>query len=328
MRFDPERVMEDRGYGGDWRTESGELLYPELMDERKVVAVERALGPSATRAQLQQDPRRSDSGLFKVPKLKTITREQLPSMDRMVRAWDLAATEGSGCYAAGVLMGIQRKRSTIANYHSIAPASDRFYVLDVAREQTEDPLGFMRRMAVLDEHSWGRVDLAFEAQPGGAGVILTRQIRDHLRQFDPKPIPPRGSKEQRAEGLASSIAFRELTVVEGDFLSEFLAELERFPGMPCDQVDAASLAYVALTVPSKQIVLVAERSTVPRPSEKCQCGDCKRPMFEKSGFCCDLCLQGTARHTPECHAQYNDWFIRQMPTERGTPRSSSIICRW
>jgi phage terminase large subunit-like protein len=309
MRFEPERAMGDVGYGGDWRTEAGQLLYPELLDEAKVLSVERALGQSATQAQLQQNPRPADSGILKVSKIPAIHRSQLPPLDRIVRAWDLAATEGAGCYTAGVLIGIQRRRSHHGDQHAIGPATDRFFVLDCVREQTDDPLELMRRTAMLDAHQWGRVDLCFEQQPGGAGVILTRQIRDHLRPFDPKPIPPKGSKMQRAEGFASAIQFGELSSLEGHYLKEYLAELERFPAMPCDQVDASSLAYQALEHTKRQLVFALDdSSTLPAPAERCQSRDCQRPMFLPDGYCCGSCREGTGRHTPDCCMSYTNWY--------------------
>jgi phage terminase large subunit-like protein len=247
--------------------------------------------------------------MFKASKIQTIPRSQLPPLDRIVRAWDLAATEGSGCYTAGVLIGIQRRRSGHVDFHSVAPATDRFYALDCVREQTEDPLGLMRRTATQDAFLWGDVDLCFEQQPGGAGVMLTRQIRDHLRQFDPQAVPPKGSKSQRAEGLATSVQFGELFALEGDYLRDFLAELERFPSTPCDQVDAASLAYQALVLRKSSVVVASTDQQIgPEVSERCQSQDCKRPMFSSDGHCCDWCREGTGRHTPDCCMSYTNWY--------------------
>jgi len=122
MRHDPALACPD-----EWRTEPGELLCPALLDETKVRQLERALGPSGTRSQLQQDPRRSDSGMIAVNKIKIIQPAELPKrFDSLVRFWDLAATENAGDYTVGVLVGKIRDKTT---------GEDRFVVLDVHRGQ-------------------------------------------------------------------------------------------------------------------------------------------------------------------------------------------------
>lgn len=323
MRFIPELAMKDHGYGGDWRTERDELLCPNILDDKAVTALERQLGPSQARAQLQQDPRRSDSGILKVNKLKSVTKQMLPRFDRLVRAWDLAATEGDGCFTAGILMGLQQGRSNRceSGIYSNAPATDLFYVLDVERDQTDDPIGLMKRTAIVDESRWGEVQLTFEDQPGGAGKILTKQIRDQLRQFNPKPVRPLGSKEQRADALSGAIRFGELMVLSAEWTPAYIAELERFPALPCDQVDASSLGYQALIEPqSKGAVCAAPRSTKPSESERCKTDGCKRPAFLNSGHCCEGCHRGE-KCSPACCNSFTNWFNSRMPTEH-SPRNN------
>lgn len=329
MRFVPEFAMKDHGYGGDWRTERDELLCPNILDDKAVTALERQLGPSQARAQLGQDPRRSDSGILKINKIKSVTKQMLPRFDRLVRAWDLAGTEGDGAYTAGVLMGLQQGRSNRCEdgIYSNAPATDLFFVLDVERAQTDDPIGLMKRTAIVDEGRWSDVQLTFEDQPGGAGKILTKQIRDQLRQFNPKPVRPVGSKEQRADAIAGAIRFGELYVLAANWTPAYYAELERFPALPCDQVDATSLGYSALIEQySKEPVTAADRSTKPRESERCLTDGCERPAFEATGYCCDNCQRGE-KCSPICCNRWTDWFNRRMPTEYppiGNRRSSFL----
>ena len=56
MRYETSLAMMDRGFGADWRTVDGELLYPELLDESKVKATERALSPRAVSARRGSKP--------------------------------------------------------------------------------------------------------------------------------------------------------------------------------------------------------------------------------------------------------------------------------
>jgi len=51
MRFEPDRADPE-----DWRTDEGELLFPERFSEETVTDLERTLGPYATAGQLQQRP--------------------------------------------------------------------------------------------------------------------------------------------------------------------------------------------------------------------------------------------------------------------------------
>ncbi len=143
MRYDPSYRMEDRGFGTDWRTVAGELLCPDILDESAVTALERSLGPVQTAAQLGQKPVRRGAGLIKTNKLESIPRAMLPrSFAKLVRAWDIAASDGVGCFTVGVLMGSAFSRESI-------PRPDRFYIIDVRREQTADPIALMNRLCDL-----------------------------------------------------------------------------------------------------------------------------------------------------------------------------------
>ncbi|MCF7960767.1 MAG: hypothetical protein K9M08_08485 [Pirellula sp.] len=310
MRFVPSKVMADRGFGGDWRTEAGQLLYPELLPESKVLATERALGPFATSAQLQQDPRRSDSGMFKCSKLQKVTHSQLPkSFKGMVRGWDLAASQDTGCYTVGALL---------AHYHDERTESDRFYVLDVARKQTDDPISYMRDISVTDVMTWSGAKVVHESQPA-VGKLLDKQIAQRLRGLSVRSVRPVGSKEDRWEPLAIALLHGELFILEGPWNAEFVDEMESAPGKFVDQLDAAALAYQSLVETTARggfrVATAAERSTKPRESERCLTDGCDRPAFDsETGFCCDKCHSGE-RCSPECCNRYSDWFNSRMPTE-------------
>ena len=317
MRFDPLRVMVDRGFGGDWRTEAGQLLYPELLPEAKVLATERALG-FATSAQLQQDPRRSDSGMFKCSKLQKVTRSQLPnSFKAMVRGWDLAATQDAGCFTAGCLM---------AHYHDERTESDRFYVLDVARKQTDDPISYMRDISIVDTEVWSGAKIVHESQPA-VGKLLDKQIAQRLRGLSVRSVRPVGSKEDRWEPLAIALLHGELFILEGSWNAEFIAEMESAPGKYVDQLDGAALAYQFLVESvSNCATVAADRTMKPREAERCLTEGCNRPAFESTGYCCDNCQRGE-RCSPMCCHRFNEWFINRLPTEHppiGNRRSSFL----
>lgn len=312
MRYDPLRVMVDRGFGGDWRTEAGQLLYPELLPEAKVLATERALGPFATSSQLQQDPRRSDSGMFKCSKLQKVTQSQLPKSFRsMVRGWDLAASQDAGCYTAGVLMASFRDERT---------ESDRFYILDVERKQTDDPISFMRDVSLVDTQLWSGTKIVHESQPA-VGKLLDKQIAQRLRGLSVRSVRPVGSKEDRWEPLAIALLHSELFILEGAWNAPFIAEMESAPGAFVDQLDAASLAYQSLVESvGTGATCAADRSTKPRESERCQTDGCNRPVFEPTGYCCDDCQRGDDKCSPVCCNEFTNWVNSRIPTERGRRR--------
>ena len=318
MRFDPLRVMADRGFGGDWRTIAGQLLYPELLPEAKVLATERALGPFATSSQLQQDPRRSDSGMFKCSRLQKVTRSQLPkAFKAMVRGWDLAATQDDGCFTAGALL---------AHYHDERTESDQFYVLDMERKQTDDPISFMRDVSFVDTGIWNGAKIVHESQPA-VGKLLDRQIAQRLRGLSVRSVRPVGSKEDRWEPLAIALLHGELFILEGSWNAEFIAEMESAPGKFVDQLDAAALAYQALVESvSNCTVVAADRFTKPRESERCLSDGCERPSFVDSGHCCLSCANGE-KCSPQCCSAWNDWYVKRMPAEYAPQGNRSNFLR-
>jgi len=319
MRFDPATAMLDRGFGADWRTTEGELLYPELLDESKMKAIERALGPRASRAQLQQDPVHSAGQMFAVDKLieRTIPIESLPKMDRVVRGVDRAGTQGGGCYTAAVLLGIR---------------GEQVFILDVMRGQwaPDEVLNRIQTGAYVDASRYGHSNAltVIEQEPGSGGKESVEFAIRRLKGLRVKAMRATTNKESRAEPLANAIAFGEVYIVQSAWTAEFIAELRDFPaGKFKDQVDAASLAYLALveqTVAPKRAILSGLRTT-----SMCSTVGCARPSAEGSDYCCPCCEQIAAfndpeltisddEHTDECKLQFFNY--RQSD---GTPSNVS-----
>jgi phage terminase large subunit-like protein len=250
--------------------------------------------------------------MFKCSKLQKVTHSQLPkSFKGMVRGWDLAASQDTGCFTVGLLL---------AHYHDARSESDRFYVLDVARKQTDDPISYMRDISFRDASVWSGAKIVHESQPA-VGKLLDKQIAQKLRGLSVRSARPVGSKEDRWEPLAIALLHGELFMLEGAWNSEFVDEMESAPGKFVDQLDAAALAYQALVEAiGKGATTSAARSTKPRESERCLTDGCDRPAFESTGHCCDNCQRG-GKCTPMCNHKWTDWFNKRMPTghsPRGT----------
>jgi predicted phage terminase large subunit-like protein len=285
MRFDPERAMTDRGYGGDWRKEEGELLFPQVFTEEKVRKTERSMGQRVSQAQLQQNPVHSAGRFFDVSHIKLV--DSVPTMDRVVRGVDRAATAGGGCYTAGVLLGF---------------VGEQVYVLDVSRGQwaPDEVLAQMQTWCILDEARYGGVGactMVIEQEPGSGGKESAQNAIKRLKGHRVKAVRPTTNKEARAEPLANAIAVGEVFLLKGRWNADFLEELRSFPGGKYkDQVDAAAGAYVAGLNPQ-----VTRRKTIMAGLEPTQCASkgCERPAASGSQYCCDKCEGAAAFEDPE-----------------------------
>ncbi len=164
--------------------------------------------------------------------------EAAPVDLQKVRFWDMAATEakpGSDPdWTAGVLLGRDKE--------------NRLYILDVVRlrgtpganEQT------IKQIVELDGKA---VSVRMEQEPGSSGV---RQIDDYRRRvlmgWDFKGIKSTGSKEVRANPVASQAEAGNIKLIRGKWINAFLDEIDAFPqGGHDDQVDALSGALGCLS---------------------------------------------------------------------------------
>jgi predicted phage terminase large subunit-like protein len=322
MRFDSSIACSD-----DWRTIEGELLYPQLLDESKVKQLERSLGPAGARAQLQQDPRRSDTGLIKVSMLQVISESQLPRrFDAVIRFWDLASTAGAGDFTVGCLMA---KASLNGN--------DAFFILDICRGQWsgDGVIDQMIATSLRDQAKYGELaKVIFERQPNGTWAA--EQFAKRLRQFRVSHVAPKGSKELRAEPLSTAIAYSEVSVLDAPWLSVFLDEAETFPGgKHDDQIDACSGAFNSLqgaTSSAGSGIILPTMTSTRDPSSwetpKCKNPSCGRPAFgigSSKEYCCSCCAvaheweEEVDKHLPDCALQFNDWYIANAPVDNDRP---------
>jgi predicted phage terminase large subunit-like protein len=160
-----------------------------------------------------------------------------PSGLRLVRAWDMAASEAKAGsdpdWTCGCLMG----RS----------ADGMFWVLDVRRirgtPQAVEQL--VRRTA---EEDGPAVTVCLEQEPGSAGVALVQRYYALLAGWPVVVQKPTGDKVTRAAPFSSQAEGGMVACLRGRWLTDFLDELEGFPGASShdDQVDAASWAFVEL----------------------------------------------------------------------------------
>ena len=161
----------------------------------------------------------------------------------VVRAWDMAGTEGGGDWTATVLL---------------AKHEDGTYeVLDVQRVQYAGAKleAFVKNTAVADGRS---VHIVMEQEPGSAGKnIVDHYARNVLNGFGFSSQRPTGSKTDRAYPVQVASERGLIAIKPNDTTRDFLNELERFPeGANDDMVDALSLAFEYVNFGSRSRLIV------------------------------------------------------------------------
>lgn len=212
----------------------GEALWPERYDEEALQRIRGVMsqneGLRSWEAVFQQNPTPREGSFFKVSNLKIVP--EVPVGLREVRAWDIAATAGSGAYTAGVRMG--------------TTGDGIFYVTDVKRGQwaTDERDKEMRQTAMLDGT---RVKIRVPEDPGAAGKSQAQAFIRLLAGFSVRAKPVSGDKETRADPFSSQVNAGNVRLLAGDWSKAFIEELRQFSGGKFkDQVDAASDAFTEL----------------------------------------------------------------------------------
>lgn len=220
----------------DPRKKEGELLFPERFPRHVVDELKKTLGSFASASQLQQRPVPREGGMFSRSWFEEV--DCAPSTVTWVRGWDLAATESKQgqdpAYTAGVKVGID--------------LDGTYYIGHVARGQlSPGKVEKLIKNTASQDGVLTTVDLPQD--PGQAGKAqvryLVKMLAGHVVKFGPES----GSKEKRAEPLASQAEAGNVKIVRGEWNEAFLEEAEIFPNGKKDQIDAASRAFARLVRP-------------------------------------------------------------------------------
>lgn len=274
MRFEPSRLVPYTADGGpnedytpptsigfvDPRTQEGDLLWEEHLDEAAVVGIETPLGPYAVAGQLQQRPSPRGGGMFKRKDFNFVDAVPEGRL-KWVRSWDLAGTDptkqasiSDPDWTAGLLMAA-----------TLDPDPD-IYLCDVVHIR-EDPGDRDETMELTAREDGREVPIWIEQEPGQSGksqIVHFRKILSGYAvnppQADQMPATAKGrgkiretgvatgNKVQRAEPLATHVARGKVYIVRGTWNKVFLDEITKFPmSAHKDQVDAASQGYTRVT---------------------------------------------------------------------------------
>lgn len=219
----------------DWRA-TGEALCPERYPLVKLHKLLRAVGEYFWAALYQQRPSPREGSMFKRENFPIVGA--LPLGCQFVRWWDNAGSEKKGDYTAGVL---------------ITKAPDgRFFIVDVVRGQwtgaTRDAIKL--QTAYIDRIKYGHVQIWNETEGGSAGKDVSAATIKLLAGFSVQCEHSTGSKEVRAEPLASQVSVKNVALLQGAWNVAFINELIAFPnGKNDDQVDAAAAGFNKVTTP-------------------------------------------------------------------------------
>lgn len=162
------------------------------------------------------------------------------NFEKIVRYWDKAATAKSTAdYSAGVLVG------SVAGLFG-----DEFYIVNVVRGQwsIDEREKMILRVAHMDRENFGPHVVTWVEQEGGsAGPESAKHTINRLAGFNVRanPVQGTGSKEVRAQPLASQLQAGFVKLCKGPWNHAFIDEAIMFPNPKIhdDQVDAASGAF-------------------------------------------------------------------------------------
>lgn len=220
-----------------------EALWPQMWPIEKLREIEKD-NEFWFAAQYQQRPVPRGGGMFREKWIEDNAVYYEPDTNRRIRWWDRASTEGGGDWTAGVRMS--RK-------------GEDYYIEDVIRRQYGSGKRDRLIKAVADQDNekftngivtWG------EQEPGSSGKDAAVVFVTNLMPYPAHCEQSTGSKEIRAEGLASAFEHGKVHVRKGPHKGEkyewydaLLKEFALFPvGKHDDIVDACSGAFNKLAL--------------------------------------------------------------------------------
>jgi predicted phage terminase large subunit-like protein len=101
-------------YFTDPRTEEGELLWPERIDNNTLGSLEKSLGSYASAGQLQQRPMPKGGGILRAEWWVPWEKEELPEVEYIIQSWDTAfSTKEKSSYSARTTWGVFRRQGQV-----------------------------------------------------------------------------------------------------------------------------------------------------------------------------------------------------------------------
>lgn len=230
--FDENGSFVQRTNWEDPRTEAGELMWPEKMDQKKVDRVKRRLRTAhKISAQLQQNPTAPEGDTFQEEWLDYV--DAPPTHGVAARAWDKASsTNRKSDYTAGALWVYD---------------GDYFYLCDMVRGKWErkERDKIIMETAKSDAEVFPDYTILFEQEGGSSGKDIVGMSLEKFYDagFKVRTMRPLGkSSDIRWESLADGLSQGRVKIVKGGWNKKFVLELLAAPdGVHDDQIDAADM---------------------------------------------------------------------------------------
>jgi predicted phage terminase large subunit-like protein len=214
----------------------GAPLWPEwegtdALDRKRI-----AVGGRVWNALYQQAPQADEGHLFQVGRIAIA--DAVPPDARMVRAWDLAASEG-GSGDPDWTVGL--KLAALPDGHMA--------VVDVLRLRA-GPLDVAETILRTAQRDGAGVPVGLPQDPGQAGKQQVAWLTQRLAGFRVVASPETGAKQSRALPVAALAEAGRLHLLRAAWNQTLLNELAEFPhGRKDDQVDALARAHTMLATP-------------------------------------------------------------------------------
>jgi predicted phage terminase large subunit-like protein len=212
----------------------GEALWPQWESLEALSRRRATVGSRVWQALYQQAPAPAEGALFPVARIGL--SEVVPADSRMVRAWDLAATEAASGTDPDWTVGLKLA----------AGEGGMLVVVDVIRFRggPHEVADCILRTAQRDGRA---VAVGLPQDPGQAGKQQVAWLSRQLEGFAVVASPETGAKLTRALPVAAQVEAGRLSLLRAGWNAPLLAELRDFPhGRKDDQVDALSRAHSML----------------------------------------------------------------------------------
>lgn len=251
-RYEGKKTISTSLKRQDKRTKIDAPLWEKQFGDSELKDLEGQLGSYGSAGQLQQRPSPREGGMFKVihlirNKLNEVNRSLIL---RSVRYWDKAGSVDKGCMTAGVLM------------HEL---KDHTIVIADVRKGQWGALEREQRIKSTAAEDGHRVKVWVEQEPGSGGKESAENTIRGLAGFVVKADRVTGDKVSRAEPFAAQVEAGNVFVLDREWTTAYIDELELFPnGKFKDQTDASSGAFNKLFY--KRIC--PHVGTTPRPEEQ------------------------------------------------------------
>ena len=228
----------------DPRTDHGELLWPDLWDQKWITEKRAELGSYRYAGQYSQAPAPLEGGIFR--KAWWGRYDEPPPMAQVIESWDMAFKDTDGSdYVVGQVWG-----RDLANRYLLAQIRARLDFVATCEA--------VEALAAFTRARWPKARGAILVEDKANGSAVIAALRKRIAGLI--AVEPEGGKESRAHAVAPEVEAGNVYLPASDVIAcpvddrwkattvdDFLHELGTFPNAAFDdQVDAFTQALIRL----------------------------------------------------------------------------------